>query len=154
MRHNGSMVTFSGAVFVLWIHVIAACVWIGGQITLGMLMPALRVDRAIMSGAAKRFGNYAWVAFALLIITGIINMHEAGISWSNLNGTPEARTLSIKLLFVLLSGTAAAAHAYWATPRLRDAPARTRALALGGLGGLSLLAALAAALFGVAIAQR
>ena len=147
------MVGFSGPVFVLWIHVLAACVWIGGQMTLGMVVPILRTEPGLVKTVARRFQNVAWVAFAILIITGAINMHNAGISWSNLNGSPAARTLSVKLILVLVSGGAAALHAYWATPKLRDASVRTRAIVVGGLGGLSLLAAIAAALFGVAIAQ-
>ena len=147
------MLTITWADVVLWIHVIAACVWIGGQITLGMIVPMLRSEPELVRDVARRFQNAAWVAFGILIVTGIINVHEAGISWAHLNATPAARTLSIKLLFVVISGTAAALHAYWATPKLRNASARTRALAVGGLGGVSLLAAIMAALFGVVIAQ-
>ena len=147
------MVSFTFADFALWIHILAACIWIGGQITLGMIVPMLREQPQLIRTVARRFQNMAWAAFAVLIITGIINVHEAGISWGRMNATPEGRTLSIKLLFVIISGAAAALHAYWATPKLRNASPRTRAMAVGGLGGLSLLAAVMAALFGVAIAQ-
>jgi putative copper export protein len=148
------MVRFTFADFALWIHVIAACIWIGGQITLGMIVPMLRSQPDMMRAVARRFQSAAWGAFGILIVTGIINMHNAGITFAHLNATPEARTLSVKLIFVLISGGAAALHAYWATPRLQTASARTRAMAVGGLGGLSVLAAIMAALFGVAIAQN
>jgi putative copper export protein len=147
------MVTLTGADFVLWIHVLAACIWIGGQITLGMVMPMLRTVPDVMRNVARRFQNLAWGAFAILIVTGLINMHEAGISLANLNATLQSRTLSIKLVFVFISGAAAALHAYWVTPRMRNASHAKRAAAIGTLGGISLLAAMAAALFGVAIAQ-
>ncbi len=148
-----TMVSFTLADFVLWIHVLAACVWIGGQITLGMIVPMLRNTQELMHAVARRFQNLAWGAFGILILSGIINVHEAGISWTKLNATPQARTLSLKLVFVLISGLAAALHAYWVTPRMRNASRAKRAAAVGTLGGLSLLAAMAAALFGVAIAQ-
>jgi len=147
------MVTFTLADYVLWIHIIAACVWIGGQIVLGMIVPLLRSDVRLLRSVAFTFQNAAWVAFAALIVTGVVNVHDAGISWTQLDSTPEGRTLSIKLFLVIVSGLAAALHAYWATPRLRTASVKVRAIAVGGLGGLSLAAAMAAALFGVAIAQ-
>jgi putative copper export protein len=147
------MVTLTGSDFVLWIHVLAACIWIGGQITLGMIMPMLRTTPDIMRNAARRFQNAAWGAFAVLIVTGLINMHDAGISLTNLAATPQSRTLSIKLVFVFISGAAAALHAYWLTPRMRSASQAKRAAAVGTLGGISLLAAMLAALYGVAIAQ-
>jgi putative copper export protein len=147
------MVNFTGSDIVLWIHVIAACIWIGGQITLGMMMPMLRTVPDIMRDIARRFQNLAWVAFAILIITGLVNLRDAGISLTNLNANAQARTLSIKLVFVIISGAAAAMHAYWVTPRMRNASHAKRAVAVGTLGGISLLAAMLAALFGVAIAQ-
>jgi putative copper export protein len=147
------MVRLTGSDFVLWIHVLAACIWIGGQITLGMMMPMLRTVPDVMRDIARRFQNLAWGAFAILIVTGLINLHDAGISLTSLNATPQSRTLSIKLIFVFISGTAAALHAYWVTPRMRNASHAKRAAAVGTLGGISLLAAMLAALFGVAIAQ-
>jgi putative copper export protein len=147
------VVSFTGADFVLWIHVLAACVWIGGQITLGMVMPMLRTVPDVMHDIARRFQNLAWAAFAILILTGLLNLHDAGISLMHLNATSQSRTLSIKLLFVFISGAAAALHAYWVTPKMRGASHTKRAIAVGTLGGVSLLAAMMAALFGVAIAQ-
>lgn len=141
----------SPQIAVLWIHIIAACVWIGGQITLGMLVPLLRSDRELVLAAARRFGWLAWSAFAVLIVTGLFNMHEIGVSLSNLNATPTSRTLSLKLAFVILSGLAAVAHSL--LPRLMSEGSPRRALT-GILGALALLAALAAAFYGVDIAEH
>src|SRR5579884_130809 len=104
------------AIVILWLHVIAACVWIGGQVTLGMLVPVIRSDRDALADATRRFGWLGWSAFALLILTGLYNMHHIGISFSNMNANPTARTLSLKLGFVVLSGIAAAVHSL--LPRL------------------------------------
>jgi hypothetical protein len=57
----------TGSDFVPWIHVPAACIWIGGQITLGMMMPMLRTVPDVMRDIARRFQNLAWGAFAILI---------------------------------------------------------------------------------------
>jgi putative copper export protein len=141
----------SSQIVVLWIHIIAACVWIGGQITLGMLVPVLRVDRDLVTAAARRFGWLGWTAFAVLIITGLINMHEIGVSLTNLSANPTSRTLSLKLAFVIISGLAAAIHSF--LPRFMADGAPRRALT-GIVGALALLAALAAAFYGVVIAEH
>jgi putative copper export protein len=137
----------------LWLHVMAATVWIGGQITLGLLVPLLRRDRDLLIASARRFQVGAWVAFAVLVITGIINMHNAGMGIADLNATPAGRTLSLKLGFVLLSGVAAAVHAYVVGPRIRRSPTTTLRALSGVLGALALLAAVVAALYGVIIAE-
>lgn len=141
----------SWPIVVLWLHIIAACVWIGGQITLGMLVPLLRSDRSLVTAAARRFGWLGWSAFALLVLTGLFNMHEIGVSFGAMNATPTGRTLSLKLGFVLLSGLAAAVHTL--LPRVLPEGAPRRALT-GILAGLALLAALAAAFYGVVIAEH
>ena len=137
----------------LWLHIVAATVWIGGQITLAALVPVLRSDRTLAAAAARRFQWIAWPAFAVLIVTGVINMKNAGISLTDPSGSPQGRTLMLKLAFVLVSGMAAALHAYLVAPRAgRERTPRTRALS-GMLGGVSVLAALIAALYGVTIAE-
>jgi putative copper export protein len=141
-----------GAALVLWMHVIAACVWIGGQVTIGMLVPMLRGQPALLA-AARRFQWVLWAAFLVLVVTGIANVHNAGISWSHLNSNPIGRTLSIKLGFVFLSGLAAAVHAFVVAPRVaRGSTPALRAWS-GILGAVSLLAAVVAALYGVIIAE-
>ena len=141
-----------GATLVLWIHILAACIWIGGQIALGALVPMLRGDRALLSAAARRFQAIAWPAFALLLITGVANTYNAGISLSDLPSTPRGRTLELKLAFVFLSGLAAALHAFVVGPRASAGLRWARPMS-GLLGALSLLAAMAAALYGVLIAE-
>lgn len=144
----------TGAQLVLWLHVLAACVWIGGQLTIALLIPMLRSQPALLSAAARRYQVAAWAAFAVLVITGIANVRNAGISWTQLDATAAGRTLEVKLLFVLLSGAAAAVHAFVVAPRAASSRGgRTSALS-AILGAASLLAAMAAALYGVVIAEH
>lgn len=144
----------SEPMLVLWVHILAATVWIGGQITLAALVPILRCFGDAVTIAARRFQEIAWTAFVLLVITGIWNMHNAGIGWGDLNATPTGRTLSLKLAFVILSGICAGVHAYYLGPRAGREPShRARAIS-GAFAGVGLLAAMAAALFGVVIAQH
>lgn len=146
------MLQLDGAAIVLWLHVLAACIWIGGQILVAVLMPALRGVEGLAAAAGRRFQLVAWPAFATLVITGALNARNAGITWSDLVTTPTGRTLLVKLGFVSVSGAAAALHAFLLAPRRRrDA---TRPALSAALGGISVLGAVIAALYGVLIAQH
>ena len=112
----------------LFLHVLAATIWVGGQLVLAALVPILRKG-GVAAEAARRFNQVAWVAFAVLVATGIWNV--AAVS----NMSPSYRaTLIVKLVVVLISGVTAALHIRSRTPR-------SRAI-FGALTGLSALAAL------------
>ena len=115
----------------LFLHVLAATVWVGGQLTLAALVPALRrLGAQIPRAAARRFNQVAWPAFAVLIVTGVWNVIAVR---SQVTGSYET-TLVVKLIVVAVSGATAALHA-----RARG----TAGLAVfGSLTGLSALAAL------------
>jgi putative copper export protein len=139
-----------GRELVLWIHVLAACVWIGGQVTVAAVIPLLRGQPGVASLVGRRYQVIAWPAFVLLLGTGVANAANAHIGWGDLGSTPVGRTLLTKLVFVALSGVAAAVHAFLQAPRSRGGPPRVATSAV--LGSLSLLAAVVAALYGVVIA--
>jgi putative copper export protein len=141
-----------GAAVVLWLHIIAASVWIGGQATVAVAVPALRAQPALMRTVGRRYQAIAWPAFAVLIGTGIVNVGDAGIAWDQVFTSSAGRVLLAKLGFVALSGVAAAVHAFVQAPRRSGATAGNRAAASAVLGSLSFLAAVVAALFGVVIA--
>ena len=143
-----------GPTVVLWAHILAATIWIGGQITLGLLVPLLRHEPDLLAASARRFQWLAWAAYAALLGTGVLNVHNAGMSWSHLGSTVAGRTLMLKLLFVALSGIAAGLHAFVIAPRATTRRTRTMRAMSGILGSISLLSALAAALYGVTIAER
>ncbi|TDB89303.1 hypothetical protein E1264_08570 [Actinomadura sp. KC216] len=116
----------------IFLHVLAATIWVGGQITLGALVPALRGYEGVTKVAARRFNMIAWPAFGVLVLTGIWNLTAGDL------GGAAQRTLEVKLVFVLLSGVAAFLH--------------TRATSKAGLaawGALGAVGALAALFFGV-----
>ena len=117
----------------LFLHVLAATIWVGGQLTLAVLVPVLRRFGADAPGAAaRRFNQVAWAAFGVLILTGIWNIVAVR---SQVSGSASYRTtLIVKLVVVVVSGVAAALH-------IRSRTARSRAV-FGALTGLSALAAL------------
>lgn len=59
----------------LFLHVLAASVWVGGQIALGGLVPKLRqVAPESLKVAANAFARIAWPAFAVVVVTGMWNI--------------------------------------------------------------------------------
>jgi len=123
----------------LFLHVLAATVWVGGQFTLGALVPVLRRAGAdVPRMAARQFGRVAWTAFAVLVATGIWNI----ASYDETDRHGFAAAISLKLTFVVLSGIAAVVHS----------AARSRMwLALGGAGAA--LFSLAALFMGIVLSQ-
>jgi len=148
------MLPVHAATIRLFLHVLGATVWVGGQLSLGAIVPALRpYGVEPLRAAARAFQRVAWAAYLLLIVTGVWNLfavHAADQSSEWLV------TLFVKLLCVAASGVAAGVHILVAAPRLRAATSeaeRKQAAALSGIcEGLSLLFALAAAFLGILLA--
>jgi putative copper export protein len=115
----------------LFLHVLAATVWVGGQLTLAALVPALRrLGAEIPRAAARSFNRVAWPAFAVLIATGVWNVIAVR---SQISGSYET-TLIVKLVIVGVSGITAALHA--------GAKSKAGLAVFGALTGVSALAAL------------
>ena len=116
----------------LFLHVLAATVWVGGQVTLAGLLPSLRaLGPDAPRTVARRFNRIAWPAFGVLFATGLWNLAEIRVGDQP---SEWIATLLAKLFVVALSGMSADLHIRAATRR-----------ALGvwsALGGLSALLAL------------
>ena len=123
----------------LFLHVLAATIWVGGQITLGALVPVLRRAGADLPRlVARQFSRVAWTSYVVLIATGIWNMAV----YDDKDRHGYDTTIGLKLTFVALSGIAAYIHQR----------GRSRvALAAGGAAGM--LFALAALFLGIVLAQ-
>ena len=122
----------------LFLHVLAATVWVGGQLTLAALVPVLRSAGAeVPRVAARRFNQVAWPAFGVLLATGAWNVAAESDKISGAYQT----TLIIKLVLVAISGLSAYLHM------------RARSTAgLAVFGALTALSALAALFVGVQLA--
>jgi putative copper export protein len=114
----------------LFLHVLGATVWVGGQITLAALVPALRAaGKDVPKAAANAFNRVAWPAFGLLVLTGVWNVAAEGDQ-----GASYQRTLMLKYGLVVASGVTAFVHA--------RATSRTAMAVFGALTGLTALATL------------
>jgi putative copper export protein len=114
----------------LFLHVIGATIWVGGQLVFAALVPVLkRKDADLPKIVAKQFNKIAWPAYILLLITGVWNM-------STLPKTVPSNysaVLGVKMTVVIFSGVAAYLHS-----RAKS----TKGMALwGALSGLSALSA-------------
>ena len=122
----------------LFLHVLAATVWVGGQLTLAGLVPGLRrLSPDAPRWAARRFNVVAWPAFGVLVVTGMWNVAATrpghDVRWDV--------TLGLKLVTVALSGVGAALHTRSRTP-----------LRLALFGAVGLFGALTALFLGVELA--
>lgn len=74
------MITFTTVV--LWLHLTALILWLGGWLVLGLLcLPTLRRQelpaaqrRQLISGLLQRFRSYSIHLIGLIILTGIFNL--------------------------------------------------------------------------------
>jgi putative copper export protein len=123
----------------LFLHVLGASVWVGGQIIFLALVPVLRrLGNDVLKPVARQMTRILLVGFALVIATGIWNLVAVDLgSQSQAYRT----TLYVKLAAVAVSGLAAWIH-------MRVTGARARAL----WGATTGLAALVALLLGVVLA--
>jgi putative copper export protein len=122
------MLAISWTTIRLFLHVLAATIWVGGQLTLAALVPVLR-GSDFTKAAARRFNQVAWPAFGVLVVTGVWNILAL-----NDPGDDYRTTLIVKLVVVAVSGVTAFLHAI----------ARSKAglAVFGALTGVSALAAL------------
>ncbi len=114
----------------LFLHVIGATIWVGGQLVFAALVPVLKAkDAGLPKLVAKQFNKIAWPAFGLLLLTGFWNLATLP---KDLPSSYHA-AVGIKMTVVTLSGAAAYMHA-----RAKS----TKGMALwGAVSGLSAILA-------------
>jgi len=123
----------------LTLHVLAAAVWVGGQLTVAGLLPTLRgLGEDAPRRVARAFGRLEWPAFGLLVATGIWNVFAdhpdtASHAWQVV--------LGVKIAVALLAGAAA-----WLHQRAKSRPA------LAAWGGVAGAASIGALVLGVLLA--
>jgi len=96
-------------VLLVWLHVLAAVSWIGGTIFLSIvLVPVLRREpfasqRALLFRTiARQFRAVVWGAIAVLLCTGLLLLHQRGISIVAPSGWPMVLVTKLGLVTILL----------------------------------------------------
>jgi putative copper export protein len=117
----------------LTLHVLAASIWVGGQIVMmGMLGPARTMGASAPQVLARAFARLAWPAYAVLVITGFWNIST--FHWAAQSSAWKA-VLMAKIVVVAAAGLGALLH---------QRATSKRALALwGSVAGTASIAALA-----------
>ncbi|MGB2756572.1 MAG: hypothetical protein WBD02_02785 [Acidimicrobiia bacterium] len=136
----------------VFIHVLAVCIWVGGQFTLAATAKSLRAaGPEVAATAARGFAKIAWPAYGIAWMTGIWNLFAVHI---NERPTSYQVTVAVKLLVVLISGIVAFIHlqvgkgARIATDEVTRIRARRRSAILGMTSAIT---ALGAVLLGVSL---
>ena len=120
----------------LFLHVLAASVWVGGQIVLGGLVPKLRkVSPESLKVAANAFARVAWPAFAVVVVTGMWNILDIKVGDMS---TDYQVTMFVHVLLAVAAAMFVVIHSIGQTKL---------ALALGG--ALGLLTSLGAMFVGI-----
>jgi putative copper export protein len=98
---------------VMFLHVLAAAVWIGGQALLFAAVPVVRRGagadaQAVLRGVARRYALLAGPALVLLALTGPLLAGHIGVHAGSLLDTRDGRLVAAKgaLLVVIVALTA------------------------------------------------
>ena len=109
----------------LFLHVLGASIWVGGQIVLGGLVPKLRkVAPESLKVAANAYARIAWPAFAVVFVTGMWNILDIKVGDMS---TDYQVTMFVHVLLAMATAIFAVIHSVGKTKL---------ALALGGAFGL------------------
>lgn len=115
----------------LSLHVLAAAVWVGGQITVAGLVPTARsLGEDAPGRVARTFSRLSWPAYVVLLATGVWNVGVVG------KGQPSSWqvVLGVKVAVVVIAGVSA-----WLHGRSKS---RVSLATWGAVAGLSSVAAL------------
>ena len=92
----------------LTLHVLAATVWVGGQIgMMGLVGPARGLGADAPKTLARAFARLAWPAYVVLLVTGVWNV--TAVHYSSQDSAWKA-VLMAKIAVVLLAGLGAFLH--------------------------------------------
>lgn len=157
----------------VWLHILAAAVWIGGMAFLALiLLPVMRrpeyrhLSTVLVQATGVRFRWIGWLCLGILIITGVFNVtywgfgcHDVwnGVLWQS----PFGRVLAHKVLLVVLIVLFSIIHDFKIGPRAtalgRVNPASRQAIRLrrqaSWIGRLNLVLAVVVVALAVMLAR-
>ena len=116
----------------LTLHVLAATIWVGGQIVMtGLIAPARRLGPDAPRTLARAFARLAWPAYVVLLVTGVWNV--TAVHYAAQDSAWKA-VLMAKIAVVVLAGLGVLLH--------QRATTKGQLALWGSVGGLASVAAL------------
>jgi uncharacterized membrane protein len=117
-------------ILVVSIHLLAAIVWLGGMFFIAIVMvpvlrslepPQKRIE--VLSSTARRFRMVGWIALLVLLVTGVFNAMNRGVTLKMIStgaifSTHFGKMLTLKVVLVLLMLVLSAVHDFIMGPRL------------------------------------
>ncbi len=105
------------------LHLFAAAVWIGGLVSLVLLLSMARNDQtaaglSFAREATQRFSTVGVGVVAVILATGVVNGWILVGSWPALISTGYGRLLMLKIALFAVMLLIAAVNRFWLTPRL------------------------------------
>ena len=105
------------------LHLLAAAIWIGGLVSLVLLLSVSRNDQtdagvSFARDATQRFSTMGVAIVVMVLATGIINAWILVGSWQALIVTDYGRLLMLKVALFGVMLLIAAVNRFWLTPRL------------------------------------
>jgi copper resistance protein D len=129
--HAGSTLGAAGPVHVTAdaLHLLAASTWIGGLVSLLLLLAATSRNQAsawakLARDATERFSTLGLLSVAILILTGVANAWILVGSFHALLVTEYGRLLISKIAVFAIMLAFAAMNRFWWTPRLASLPGK------------------------------
>jgi len=109
------------------LHLLAAAIWIGGLVSLVLLLSASRHDKSpggasFARHATERFSTMGIAAVVAVFATGFVNTWILVGSWRALVATGYGRLLMLKIALFAVMLMFAAVNRFWLTPRLALSP--------------------------------
>ncbi len=128
--HKTAMYFFRISIIV--IHVLAAFIWLGGMFFIALVaVPTLRklepLEKRIelLSDTARRFRRISWIAVSVLLITGVINAINHGVTTEMISTgkiflSNFGTILTVKVVLVLIMLVLSAIHDFFLGPKMVD----------------------------------
>jgi putative copper resistance protein D len=115
------------------LHLLAAAIWIGGLVSLSLLLTEARRHQAVAwaalaQAAAERFSALGIISVGVLLASGIVNAWILVGSFDALTITAYCRLLMLKIIVFTVMLVFAAINRFWLTPQLVDSSGNARRL--------------------------
>lgn len=149
------------ALVAVWLHLLAVVTWMGGlvfgsHLVAPRLAQAGPAERGVLAHLLRRFRLVAWMAIALLVLTGLVNLASLPVSVSALAERGVGSLLALKLFLAVLTLSLAAHRDFALLPRLLAASPDTAGRPFAGIRWLDrivLLLLLVILFLGLAVAR-